>query len=751
MKRVFSICLLGLLLILVIALPAYAGGWAAITLEEWPTQIVAGTPLAIRFAVRQHGVTLLPGLDPVINLKNTGSGKTLSLHATPVEGQPGFYEATLTFPDEGTWEWSIQAFTMNQSMPDLQVSAGGLAPTIEAPQPSPGPFTTVMIGLGLVVLITAFTIRKKIRWSLALVILGLLIGGAGFALVATKLSPGSKALAKGAPPSAALVTGEDLFVAKGCVTCHANRNIDQKYYDFTSEMGPDLTRYSSSPDYLRLWLKDPASVKPNTKMPNLGLDSAEIEALIAFINRNSGKATPTIPPTQAPEKVVTATPVAQKPVGKDTTCSDSDIPHSLLVDYSRDDGSYIAPVDPISGLPLCGADRMDLSYYPMYAFSNDRLNLAVLSAETTKQDNFRLRWIDLLSWKAIDTGVVFSSWSQSLAVHPDNKHVVIANSIITQEKEPRLLGYNLVQVDVSRKYRPGDTMMQVNLDIDPRLIGYTGGGHYIFVYGVKYDYLKGTITSPARVELFNASDLSLAWQKELEDVQEGVNHIGEGTDPDQYTQAMPALTLSTDRNKLYIVHADDDRLTTVDFLNRESKTVDIQLKLNWLEKLISLTATPAQAKGLNGTMKQAILSPDGSLLYVTGTTGIVRKDRANNWQFDEVPLGLQVIDVAQGREVGQLKSDATEVSLSSDGSLLFLRGWGDHPWTDVLATKNLHILQHIDWQLLFPANTLSGGELLLGSDQGTTALQMKVLDPGQFTQIALLKGDGYWITALPGR
>jgi hypothetical protein len=150
-------------------------------------------------------------------------------------------------------------------------------------------------------------------------------------------------------------------------------------------------------------------------------------------------------------------------------------------------------------------------------------------------------------------------------------------------------------------------------------------------------------------------------------------------------------------------------------------------------------------------MKQAILSPDGSLLYVTGTTGIVRKDRANNWQFDEVPLGLQVIDVAQGREVGQLKSDATEVSLSSDGSLLFLRGWGDHPWTDVLATKNLHILQHIDWQLLFPANTLSGGELLLGSDQGTTALQMKVLDPGQFTQIALLKGDGYWITALPGR
>ncbi|MCB8987483.1 MAG: hypothetical protein H6661_07005 [Ardenticatenaceae bacterium] len=49
-------------------------------------------------------------------------------------------------------------------------------------------------------------------------------------------------------------------------------------------IGPDLSRRcKGSPDYLRLWLHDPASVKPETVMPNLGLSSDEIETLIQFL------------------------------------------------------------------------------------------------------------------------------------------------------------------------------------------------------------------------------------------------------------------------------------------------------------------------------------------------------------------------------------------------------------------------------------------------------------------------------------
>jgi cytochrome c1 len=49
-------------------------------------------------------------------------------------------------------------------------------------------------------------------------------------------------------------------------------------------MGPNLTNIKASPEYLRIWLKDPQSAKSNAQMPNLGLGEAEIEALIAFIN-----------------------------------------------------------------------------------------------------------------------------------------------------------------------------------------------------------------------------------------------------------------------------------------------------------------------------------------------------------------------------------------------------------------------------------------------------------------------------------
>jgi hypothetical protein len=51
------------------------------------------------------------------------------------------------------------------------------------------------------------------------------------------------------------------------------------------QMGaPDLTKFSASPEALRLRLKDPSSVKSDTRMPNLHLSAVEIEALITFIN-----------------------------------------------------------------------------------------------------------------------------------------------------------------------------------------------------------------------------------------------------------------------------------------------------------------------------------------------------------------------------------------------------------------------------------------------------------------------------------
>jgi mono/diheme cytochrome c family protein len=78
--------------------------------------------------------------------------------------------------------------------------------------------------------------------------------------------------------------GQRLFVAKGCVSCHVHREVKTTAI---ADIGPELTfkRYQSG--YLTQYLANPAigtgSRRPAT-MPNLGLGSEEIAALVAFIN-----------------------------------------------------------------------------------------------------------------------------------------------------------------------------------------------------------------------------------------------------------------------------------------------------------------------------------------------------------------------------------------------------------------------------------------------------------------------------------
>lgn len=85
--------------------------------------------------------------------------------------------------------------------------------------------------------------------------------------------------------------GQALFSAKGCAHCHrhgavAGAGIFSEAY---GSGAPDLTDRPLTADFLRVWLKDPAAIRPGTLMPNLGLKSEEIEALTAFLLAGEGK------------------------------------------------------------------------------------------------------------------------------------------------------------------------------------------------------------------------------------------------------------------------------------------------------------------------------------------------------------------------------------------------------------------------------------------------------------------------------
>ena len=285
---------LALLLVLTFIPSVFAGGWAVITLDELPIDVVAGEPLAIGFTVRQHGITLMDGLYPTVTA-TPPKGDSLMVNAEP-DDTPGHYTATLTFPQEGSWEWSIQAFTMHQPMPTLHVAAPAVGST-NGPEPksdaAPALVTSLlifrMLGFGIALAGLAFAFQRKSRVAGAFGALCLLIVVGTFLLGGTTpgvAAQGKESLDASMESSPAQVElGRQLFLAKGCITCHYNSRAADRDDYWTIETGaPDLSNYSSHRDVLFIRLKDPLAAKSDSKMPNLGLKETEIEALIAFIN-----------------------------------------------------------------------------------------------------------------------------------------------------------------------------------------------------------------------------------------------------------------------------------------------------------------------------------------------------------------------------------------------------------------------------------------------------------------------------------
>jgi mono/diheme cytochrome c family protein len=91
---------------------------------------------------------------------------------------------------------------------------------------------------------------------------------------------------------AAVERGRQLFVAKGCVTCH---RVDGKALPRGGQQGPVIVPQKYQPEFLARALANPALLPPQPnhhfRMPNLGLKGLEIDALVAFINDRGTAAT----------------------------------------------------------------------------------------------------------------------------------------------------------------------------------------------------------------------------------------------------------------------------------------------------------------------------------------------------------------------------------------------------------------------------------------------------------------------------
>lgn len=277
---------IALFLLLFIAVPVFAGGWAVVTLDELPVAATAGEPLTIGFTVLQHGKTPTTGLSPVITAILPKQEQFMVTASE--EGEPGHYTATLIFPKEGDWNWHIDTFGVNQLMPTISVAAPVAVQAVEKYTSFSFLLVVRVLAFGAGLFGVIFALRSKNRPAMAITALCLVVGVASFIPASTvpevEAQSGLSSESSSISPISQVEMGRRLFIAKGCITCHVNDKADQSDH-WTVDMGaPNLSNFSASPEALRLRLKDPTLVKSDTQMPNLNLSEAEIEALIAFIN-----------------------------------------------------------------------------------------------------------------------------------------------------------------------------------------------------------------------------------------------------------------------------------------------------------------------------------------------------------------------------------------------------------------------------------------------------------------------------------
>ena len=126
-KRPLTFALLGLMIVPLLAFRF--GGWAVVTVDDLPEYLVVGKPVALSFVVRQHGVTPLDGLKPMVSMKS-GNEQTTALLATHGSGR-GQYVAMVTPPRTGEWSVKIESGFMNTVrtlLPIKAIAVGSAAP-----------------------------------------------------------------------------------------------------------------------------------------------------------------------------------------------------------------------------------------------------------------------------------------------------------------------------------------------------------------------------------------------------------------------------------------------------------------------------------------------------------------------------------------------------------------------------------------------------------------------------------------------
>ncbi|HYP39592.1 MAG TPA: hypothetical protein VEX13_04460 [Chloroflexia bacterium] len=433
----------------------------------------------------------------------------------------------------------------------------------------------------------------------------------------------------------------------------------------------------------------------------------------------------------------------------------------------------VCPVDPATGVTIPGYEpivvgkQRDLAHRPI--LSADSTRLFVVEPHGRMAEPYAggtaysptanvLHLIDVQAWRDVTATLTSTLGTGSVghvAFSPDGGRLALAHHIYRPELNKTLHTLALVDTGTAK------VLLKRELEFNPWLVGFNQDGSQVVVYGQPDGSDPGNMKpNPVRLLLMDAATLEMVWNQPLANILSG--HWCEaqcnGTH-DERVQAFwtPAVVPSHDRSKLYIVHADEEKLTVVDLEARKVSTMEVREARSLFEELLSLTASNAEAKGgRNGVQRDAVLSSDGTKLYVVGR----KMDAKRGWEADE-PLALRVVNVENGQIVASSALSAFDVSISPDDTYLYLyssyvdtstRSPTTKAWRDVVDVKTLRSLKRIeDEGYVVPARRLNGQPIVLAYywvyQVSGNYTQLAVLDPQTLEVVASWAGTEFtsWI------
>ncbi len=357
-----------------------------------------------------------------------------------------------------------------------------------------------------------------------------------------------------------------------------------------------------------------------------------------------------------------SSPIGERPDDPAEGRSPSEVPGAALllsvwneIQHRRE----IYPFDAETGAPLPGYATIQLPanvpFNTPHVFSPAGDTLALVNGPNQSCEGYQggqicrlraetLHLIDLRNWEERPVPIDLNGWASALAFSPDGQRLALGLNL---RDRSWLVLFDAVAGSVVAKHE---------LPFRPTLLGFAADSAELVAFGTPVGKRPGlSRPEPPRLLLLESPILELRWEVIFDDLLSGgwcLENCSEAHERQLFTSWRPGVALSPAGQKRYIVHPDEDRLTIVDLEAKTVSSLPIQPARSWLERLLSFGVGSARAKaGVNGAFRQALISPDGVFLYVSGRAFHSTLDKQGPWQVEETSLGIQVIEAASGRQM----------------------------------------------------------------------------------------------------